>query len=160
MTDANQLQFRKGETLYSTGDFDANMYHILFGSVAIYTDYGKASEQKVVELQEGDFLNVISFLEALPRNTTAVALEPTVVNVISLQNFEEFFRRYPAKIMDLLQHMSARIRYLQKAYLETCDALKANVAKEKLQEDEDFYDKHSRMYRWVQSMFPGLEEMQ
>ena len=160
MIENEEKRFKKGEILYHAGDFELNMYNILYGSAAVYVDYGTANERKIMEVHEGDFLNVVSFLESRPRNSTAVALEPTVVSVIDIDNFGDYFREKPAKIMSLLQHMSARIRYLQKAYLETCDALKANVAKEKLQEDEDFYDKHSRMYRWVQSMFPGLEEMQ
>ena len=158
MTETGEMRFKKGDILYRVGDFDANMYHILFGSVAVYVDYGESTEQKVVELQEGDFLNVISFLEALPRSTTAVALEPTVVNVINLENFEEYFRQHPAKIMDLLQHMSARIRYLQKAYLEACNALTERVDRENLRQDREFYDKHSKMYHWIQRMFPSLEE--
>ena len=30
--------------------------------------------------------------------------------------------------------------------------------REKLQEDAEFYDKHSKMYHWIQRMFPSLEE--
>ena len=160
MIENKELRFKKGDILYRVGDFELNMYNILYGRVAVYVDYGTANERKIVEMQEGDFLNVVSFLESRPRRSTAVALEPTVVSVIDIDNFGDYFREKPAKIMSLLQHMSARIRHLQKAYLEACDELKANVAKEKLQEDADFYDKHSKMYHLVQSMFPSLEEME
>lgn len=160
MIENEERRFKKGDILYKAGDFELNMYNILYGSVAVYVDYGTANERKVVEMQEGDFLNVISFLESRPRNSTAVALEPTVVSVIDIDNFGAYFRERPAKVMSLLQHMSARMRRLQKAYLEACDELKANVAKEKLQENSEFYDKHSRMYHWVQSMFLSLEDME
>ena len=158
MIESVEKRFKKGEILYRAGDFELNMYNILYGSVAVYVDYGTENERKIVEMHEGDFLNVISFLESRPRHSTAVALEPTVVSVIDIDNFGDYFREKPAKVMSLLQHMSARIRHLQKAYLEACDELKANVAREKLQENPDFYDKHSKMYHWVQSMFPSLEE--
>ena len=158
MIENEEKRFKKGEILYRAGDFELNMYNILYGSVAVYVDYGTANERKVMEMQEGDFLNVISFLESRPRHSTAVALEPTVVSVIDFDNFGDYFREKPAKIMSLLQHMSARMRYLQKAYLEACDELKAKVAGEALREDREFYDKHSKLYHWVQDMFPGLEE--
>ena len=158
MIENEEKRFKKGEILYHAGDFELNMYNILYGSAAVYVDYGTANERKVMEVHEGDFLNVISFLESRPRNSTAVALEPTIVSVIDIDNFGAYFRERPAKIMSLLQHMSARMRRLQKAYLEACNELKANVSREKLQEDTEFYDKHSKMYHWVQSMFPSLEE--
>ena len=158
MIENEERRFKKGEVLYRAGDFELNMYNILYGSVAIYVDYGTENERKVMDVQEGDFLNVISFLESRPRHSTAVALEPTVVSVIDIDNFGAYFRERPAKVMSLLQHMSARMRRLQKAYLEACDELKANVTKEKLQEDPEFYDKHSNIYHLIQSMFPSLEE--
>ena len=157
MIENQEKQFKKGAILYRAGDFELNMYNILYGSVAVYVDYGTENERRIVEMHEGDFLNVISFLESRPRHSTAVALEPTVVSVIDIDNFGAYFRERPAKIMSLLQHMSARMRHLQKAYLEACDALKEKVGREKLQEDPDFYDKHSNMYHWVLSMFPSLE---
>ena len=158
MIENTEKRFKKGEILYHAGDFELNMYNILYGSVAIYVDYGTENERRIMDVQEGDFLNVISFLESRPRNSTAVALEPTVVSVIDIDNFGAYFRERPAKVMSLLQHMSARMRRLQKAYLEACEALKENVGREKLREDTEFYDKHSKMYHWVQSMFPSLGE--
>ena len=158
MIENNEKRFKKGEILYRAGDFELNMYNILYGSVAIYVDYNTPHERKLMDVQEGDFLNVISFLESRPRHSTAVALEPTVVSVIDIDNFGAYFRERPAKVMSLLQHMSARMRRLQKAYLEACDELKANVTKEKLQENSEFYDKHSKIYHLIQGMFPSLEE--
>lgn len=160
MIETTEKRFKKGAVLYRAGDFELNMYNILYGSVAIYVDYGTENQRKVSEIQEGDFLNVISFLESRPRTSTAVALEPTVVSVIDIDNFGAYFRERPAKVMSLLQHMSARMRQLQKAYLEACDQLKANVDRDKLRENPEFYDKHSSLYHWILSMFPSLEEMQ
>lgn len=154
MIDLEEKQFKKGEILYHCGDLDFSMYNILFGRAAIYTDYGTPNEHLVLEVGEGDFLNVISFLETRPRNTTAVALQPTVVNVITAENFSEFFRRHPAKIMSLLQHMSARIRYLQKEYLNTCQALDNYADTDRLQqENASWYEEHGALYRTISSLF-------
>ena len=158
MIEQEERQFKRGDILYRAGDFELNMYNILYGSVAVYVDYGTPNERKVMEMREGDFLNVISFLESRPRSSTAVALEPTVVSVIGIDNFGAYFRERPAKVMSLMQHMSARMRHLQKAYLEACDALRQSVGQEKLREDAAFYDRHSRLYHWIRSILPASKE--
>jgi len=59
--------------------------------------------------------------------------------------------------MSLLQHMSARIRQLQKVYVETCHALEAYGDKERLQaEHGEWYAQHSRMVHYINAMFPYL----
>ena len=157
MPNSDEKRFRKGQIICRPGELEMNMYNILYGSVGVYTDYGKPEEVEVVKLQEGDFFNVISFLESRPRNTTVVALEPLVVSEISFDNFGKYFRDRPAKIMSLLQHMSARIRQLQRAYVETCHALEASGDKERLEaEHGDWYAQHSKMVHYINAMFPYM----
>ena len=76
MPNTGERRFKRGQIVCKPGEMEMNMYNILYGSVGIYTDYGKPDEVEVVTLREGDFFNVISFLESRPRNTTVVALEP------------------------------------------------------------------------------------
>ena len=77
--DSGERRYKKGEIIYRAGTFDTHIYNVLFGSVGIYMHYGQPDEHMVLEIPAGDFLNVISFLEMRPRNTTAVALEPTII---------------------------------------------------------------------------------
>ena len=114
MPNTGERRFKRGQIICKPGEMDMNMYNILYGSVAVYKDYGTPEEVEVVTLSEGDFFNVISFLESRPRNTTAVALENTIVSEITYDNFSAYFREKPAKIMSLLQHMSARMRQMQR----------------------------------------------
>ena len=67
MPNTGERRFKKGQIVCSPGEMEMNMYNILYGSVGIYTDYGKPDEVEVVTLREGDFFNVISFLESRPR---------------------------------------------------------------------------------------------
>ena len=150
MPNTGERRFKRGQIICKPGEMDMNMYNILYGSVAVYKDYGTPEEVEVVTLSEGDFFNVISFLESRPRNTTVVALEPLVVSEITMENFGKYFSERPAKIMSLLQHMSARIRQLQKAYVETCHALEAYSDKERLQAQ------HSKMVHYIEAMFPYM----
>ena len=103
-------------------------------------------------------MNVISFLETRPRNTTAVALEPTVVKIINHDNFSTFFQENPAKIMSLLEHMSARMRALQRAYVQACQALEKYADTDKIKEDNhEWYAEHSHTYKFWADMFFGSD---
>ena len=82
-----EKRFKKGEIICRPKEMVMSMYNILYGSVGIYFDYGTPEQVDVVTLREGDFFNVISFLESRQRNTTAVALENTIVSEITYDNF-------------------------------------------------------------------------
>lgn len=154
MVDIEIREFKKGQILYQAESFEPNMFNILYGRVAVYLDYKKPDEQKTLELGEGDFLNVISFLESRPRHTTVVALEKTAVGVITTENFGKFFQDQPAKVMSLLQHMSARIRLIEKNYLRASEALERHADIDKVKaEDGEWYEQHHGMYRMIYNMF-------
>jgi len=152
--ETRELKFKKGQIIYRAGSFELCMYNIMLGRIGIFMDYGTAEERMVLEMTDGDFLNVISFLESRPRNTTAVALEATIVHEITYDNFSEYFRQQPAKIMSLMQHMSARMRNLQKAYLDACDKLEQYADQEKLQkENAAFSAEQARIKNVLQGIF-------
>ena len=149
-----EKRYKKGEIICRPKEMVMSMYNILYGSVGVYFDYG--TQVEVVTLREGDFFNVISFLESRPRNTTAVALENTIVSEITYDNFSAYFREKPAKIMSLLQHMSARMRQMQKAYVDTCHALEVYGDKAKLAADAMGSPSHNRTYNLLKAMFPSV----
>lgn len=152
-----EKRYKKGEIICRPKEMVMSMYNILYGSVGVYFDYGTPEQVEVVTLREGDFFNVISFLESRPRNTTAVALENTIVSEITYDNFSAYFREKPAKIMSLLQHMSARMRQMQKAYVDTCHALEVYGDKSKLAaEHGEWTDSHNRTYNLLKAMFPSV----
>lgn len=147
---AEERRFKKGEIICNKGEYKREMYNILLGQVEVYSGYGTPEQKQVEELGEGEFLNVISFLEARPRKTVAVALETTVVDVITKENFESFFERRPAKIMQLLQNLSARIRHLTADYLEVCRRLEEHPEIEKIKEEHhDWYEQHEEIYQTI-----------
>ena len=64
MPNTGERRFKKGQIICRPGEMEMNMYNILYGSVGVYTDYGRPEQVEVVTLREGDFFNVISFLES------------------------------------------------------------------------------------------------
>ena len=153
-----EKRFKKGQIILKEKSFELAVYDVMLGRVGVYMNYGTPEERLVVEIEAGDFLNVISFLETRPRNTTAVALETTVVKIINHENFSTFFQENPAKIMSLLEHMSARMRALQRAYVQACQALEKYADTDKIKEDNhEWYSEHSHTYKFWADMFFGSD---
>ena len=73
----------------------------------------------------------MGLIDAAPRSATAVVLEDAYVNIISKDNFAEFFRERPADILAMMQNMSKRIRGLTADYLDACRAVAEAVEAEK-----------------------------
>lgn len=154
MVNGEEKKFKKGQIILKDKTFELAIYDVMLGRVGVYKNYGQPDEHLVVEIEAGDFLNVISFLESRPRNTTAVALEPTVVKIIKHENFGAFFQENPAKIMSLMEHMSARMRALQLAYMQACQALEKYADTEKIkQEDHAWYTQHNQTYQFWGDVF-------
>ena len=149
MIQGEERKFKKGQIILKEKSFELAIFDVMLGRVGVYMNYGTPEERLVVEIEAGDFLNVISFLETRPRNTTAVALEPTVVKVITHDNFSTFFRDNPAKIMSALQ----------RAYIRACHALEKYADTDKLKQDNgEWYAEHSHTYQfWADMFFGGLE---
>ena len=154
-TQSMERHFKKGDVIYKKGEYAQEMCVINFGRVAVYAHFGEAEQTQVEELGEGEFLNVITFLEARMRLTTAVALEDTVVSVITRENFEDYFRERPAKILQLLQNLSARIRHLSADYLEVCRQLEKRADVEEIKGTHpEWYEAHEKLYQLVNRMLP------
>ena len=159
MIQGEERKYKKGQIILKEKSFELAIYDVMLGRVGVYMNYGTPEERLVVEIEAGDFLNVISFLETRPRNTTAVALEPTVVKVINHDNFSTFFRENPAKIMSLLEHMSARMRALQRAYIQACRALEKYADTDRIKQDNhEWYAEHSQTYQFWGDLFFGNAE--
>ena len=140
MIQGEERQFKKGQIILKEKSFELAIYNVLLGRAGVYVNYGTPEERLVVEIEAGDFLNVISFLESRPRNTTAVALEPTVVRVITHDNFSTFFRDNSAKI-------------------RACHALEKYADTDKIKQDNsEWYAEHSHTYQfWANMFFSDLE---
>ena len=44
MPSTGERRFKRGQIVCKPGEMEMNMYNILYGSVGIYTDYGKPEE--------------------------------------------------------------------------------------------------------------------
>ena len=131
MADRRERTFRKGEIIYHENDYEACMYDILYGSVALYQHYGTKDEVLVKRLNAESYFGELELIEARARTTTAVALEKTQTAVITAESFGAYFREKPATVLSIMQQMSARIRELTRLYQEACRVAAESVQAEK-----------------------------
>lgn len=157
-TEAQERTYKKGEIIYHQGDMDLSIYDILWGRVAVYVDYGKESQRLLTEVDSDGFLGMVGFLESRPQNTTAVALEKTVVAIITMDSFGNYFQTRPAKVLSIMQYMSSRMRELTRGYLDACRALEARADEEEVKEQKDsWYNEQLRLYDKIFGFF-GIKD--
>jgi len=130
MRELEEKVFQKGEVIYRENDYETWLYDIVTGAVGLYQGYGTEEEHLIKEVFDGDVLGELEVIEARPRTTTAVAQERTQVRVVTSADFGQMFRDKPAKVMAIMQQMSARIRELQREYNDACRIVAESVAAE------------------------------
>lgn len=121
-------KYRKGQVVFRQGDPGDCLYYIRWGSVGVYANYGKRNEEKLAELRAGDYFGEMGLLDHASRSATVVSLDyDTVLNRISEEEFDEFLHEKPARVVDILQRLSHKLREVTKAYLEICQAVDESV---------------------------------
>lgn len=116
--------FGKNEVIFQEGAYERCMYEIQSGSVNIYVDFGKENEKLLTTLEAGRFFGEIGIAEVRPRTATAIAAEDhTSLVEITRENFKDYFRNEPQKLIGIMQHMSKRLRGLTLDYLEARETI-------------------------------------
>ena len=113
----------KGTVIFEEGDMGRTMYEVVSGVVGIFADYGKETEQKLVELKQGEVFGEMAVIEDFPRSATAVAMEDTELYEIPGIALNAYFAEKPEMIMAILRHLSTRVRDLTKDYSEVCNTI-------------------------------------
>ena len=117
--------FNKGETIIRQGELGECFYQILEGAVEVIAAEDQA-EKKLTDLKAGDYFGEMAVLEAYPRSATVIALEDgTRVMEIPGKEIDVYFRKQPAKILELFGHLSDRLRSLTADYKEASDVYEA-----------------------------------
>ena len=124
--------FKKKDVIFKQGENATCMYEVHIGSVGIYSGYGTDQEKLLTELKSGTFFGEMGLIDQMPRSAAAVVLEDhTEITVISQDNFQNYLKDHPEKVMEIMQHMSGRIRNLTNNYLDACRAVSEALESEK-----------------------------
>lgn len=154
-----QLTFAKGDIIFRQGDTATVMYDIVSGTVGIFSDYQGAQEEKIAELDAGQILGEMGMIEIYPRSATAVALSDEVVLCeLGEADLEAHFKDDPAKVLQLMRQLSARIRETTRKYTEVCGTVSRHQEAEEQGEVKsellDEMDRYAEFYSTHWSNYP------
>ena len=116
-----QTSFGKDEIIIAQGDVSRCMYEVLSGSVGVFADYQSPQERRLATFGPGETFGEMGVIEARPRSATVTALEDgTEVRIISIEEFDDYFRDRPVQAFLLLKQLSRRLRETNRSYAEAC----------------------------------------
>ncbi|MBQ8947736.1 MAG: cyclic nucleotide-binding domain-containing protein [Lachnospiraceae bacterium] len=119
-----EVQFKKGEVIFYEGDDGKSLYQVIDGTVGIYVNFGDDNEQKLTEIKKGGFFGEMAVIEAYPRSATAVAIDDVKALEILSGEVNDYLKSEPEKIIDIMKHLSSRIRALTDDYSEVSATIK------------------------------------
>ncbi len=135
-------KYSKGAVIFRENEVGNCMFEILSGSVSIVAEKGTEYERKLTDLKKGDIFGEMAVIEESPRSATATALEDTEVEVILCSELNDYLRRKPARIIEIMRHISGRIRVLTEDYMAVCRAInESNENKGKVKQKESLWTK-------------------
>ncbi|MBQ9686366.1 MAG: cyclic nucleotide-binding domain-containing protein [Oscillospiraceae bacterium] len=118
--------FNKDDVIFRQGDIPREMYDILSGSVGVYVGYGTENETQLTVLKAGDFLGEMGMIESYPRSATAVAMEEgTELREIGTDEFSDFFKGQPERLLAIMKQLSQRLRDRTEDYEAACKVLES-----------------------------------
>ena len=85
------------------------MYDLLFGSVALYVDYGTSEEVLVASTPAPAFFGEVGLMESMPRFATAAATEDCVTKVVRHADLSGYPRNNPSQVMSMLESLSEKL---------------------------------------------------
>lgn len=124
-------KFYKGDVIFREGDPGDCMYDVYTGKVGIYARYKTPEETHLTDIYPDHYFGEMGLLDRAPRSATAVALEDdTNLGVVTEESFAEFFRKNPARVLMVLQTLSANLRRRTNDYIRVCRQIKELADKE------------------------------
>lgn len=108
-----ELSVVDGEEIVREGDVGHDMFIVQSGQVRITKRSVSGDDITLAVLDKGDFFGEMSLLESLPREATAQAVGPTRLLVLSQGALLFRLRRDPTFALEMLNHLSGRLRAAQ-----------------------------------------------
>ena len=120
--------------IYREGDLGTEMYVIHEGKVALERHF-RGQEKRLSVLGRGEFFGEMAVLEHLPRASSARALVPCRLLVLSGATFDQMLRQSPEIAVRMLRKLSRRLRetdrLLQENFEEAVQESEVESAAEK-----------------------------
>jgi CRP-like cAMP-binding protein len=102
-------EYKKGESIYLSGDTGKRLYVINQGKVKIFRISEAGKEQIIRILYPGDFMGELSLFAHAPVDSSAEALEPTMVCVIDGDKLSQIMKEVPSIAIKIIEELSKRL---------------------------------------------------
>ena len=103
-------KFASGAILFREGDAADSLFMIQKGSVEVVIDTYEGERLKLIDLEAGDLVGEVSFLDGDPRTSTVIALEDCEMLEFDRTELFNFVGQHPHAALDLLTVMGKRLR--------------------------------------------------
>lgn len=121
-------EYKAGDVIFKQGDKSDCMYEVEKGRIDLYIDYGKSTQKKIAEIGANRFMGEMGMVEGLPRSATAiVGSDYTVLAKVTWDLFGLYFRKNPAKVVQIMQQMGDRLRITTKTAMDLKTAVNGAI---------------------------------
>ena len=123
--------FKEGQIIFKEGAPGGCMFEVVSGRVGVFADYGMPSQKLLRDYYPDQYFGEMGLVDEAPRSATAVALtKDTCVTPVTEAEFDEFFRRNPARVWMAVQQLSYNLRRRTIEYVEVCEKIRELTEKE------------------------------
>lgn len=106
----DEVQFAKGEMVFTVGDPGDRMYVVSSGAIELSTQDKLGQRIVLMVARPGDMFGELSLLDEGPRTATAMALESSAVLVLDRAALRRFVHAKPDGALDMMAVMGRRMR--------------------------------------------------
>jgi CRP-like cAMP-binding protein len=104
-------RFQQGELIFFQGDPGQALYLIEVGRVRIYVQDESGQETSVIFYSAGDIFGELAVIDGMPRSASAIAVEETIVHVLSRERLRAHLLASPQLAYNFMQALALRVRY-------------------------------------------------
>lgn len=109
---AKQHKYPKNSIIVTEDDTHSNFYIVVSGSLKVFVN-GDDGRQVVLNwLESGDYFGELALLDGAPRSASVMTVAPTVLQIISQQDFQQFLASNQGASLAMMKAMARRIRTL------------------------------------------------
>lgn len=119
-------EYADGELIFQEGDEGRELYIIQEGQVVIRKQTA-VGEVVMVEFARGDFFGDMALLQAIPRYASAYSKGKSRILILQPGGFLLKIRRDPTFAFEMIQQLSARVKFSSEKYIEALSAGKTTT---------------------------------
>ncbi len=116
--EGEQIDFKKGEIIYSKGDHSNKLFLILKGVVKTHSMDANAKELITALYKADDFLGFTSFDDNIPYNESATAVEDTELVGISKKKVKDILKKSQDVSLELMNLLTDNLSEIKKQLLK------------------------------------------